>query len=171
MRIKPLVFGLLLVWGVGATTELFACGNKFLSPSRGNRFGKGVVREASILLYANPETSLTRVLGEVPVEDILREAGYSSKTVTSMEELDLALRQGGWDLVLADLEDSAPIGWRFEGEGTPTVLPVMYQPARSDFSQAKKDYGRVLKAPFKSMRLIETVDDAVARHFKTRSDT
>ena len=171
MKTKTLVVAFLLLWAAGASSELLACGNKFLSPSRGTRFGKLSFErlDAAILVYANPESSLPKAIGDVPVEDILREAGYRPRTVTDPEELDLALRQGGWDLVLADLADSEPLRWREEGEGTPMVVPVLYQPTRSDLSQARKNYERVLKAPFKSMRLLEAVDDAVALLAKSKS--
>ncbi len=172
MKMKPLIFGLLVLWGAGASSELLACGNKFLSASRGTRFGKlGFARQdAAILVYANPESTLPKAIGDVPVEEILRDVGYRPKTVTDPEQLDLALREGGWDLVLADLADSEPIRWRSEGEGSsaPMVVPVLYQPSRKDLSQAKKNYGRVLKAPFKSMRLLEAIDDAVALLVKAR---
>ena len=152
------------LWGLGASTDLFACGNKFLVASRGTRFGRVAVarQEASILVYANPASTMPKAIGDVPVERILLQAGYLPTRVSDPEKLDQALRRGGWDLVLADLDDSADLRERLQGDGEPMVLPVLYLPTRSELAQAKKDYGRALKAPFKSQRFLETIDDALA---------
>lgn len=162
MKAKLLI--VLFLWGVGASSDLFACGNKFLVASRGTRFGKVPVdrQEAAILVFANPASTLPKAMGDVPVEVVLLQAGYLPTTVSDAEELNQALGQGGWDLVLADLDDSADLRSRLQGAGAPIVVPVLFEPTRSDLAQAKRDYGRVLKAPFKSQRFLETIDDAVA---------
>ena len=156
----------LAVWGAGAgvSVELSACGNKFLVASRGTRFGKAPMAraEASILVYANPTSSLSNVFGELPVEKILVEAGYQPTLVTEAHEIERALEQGQWDLVLADLADSADLRGQLEGADAPMVVPVLYEPTRTVMAQAKKDYARVVKAPIKSQRFLRTIDDAVA---------
>jgi hypothetical protein len=82
--------------------------------------------------------------------------------VTDPNELNQALAQGDWDLVLADLDASDSLRRQLEGADAPTVVPVLFEPTRSDMQQARKDYGSALKAPFKSQRFLETIDDAVA---------
>lgn len=160
-----------LLWGVTASADLLACGNKFLVPSRGTRFGKVAVarQEASILVYANPSSSMAKAVGEVPVEMVLLQAGYLPTRVSDPQELNQALGQGGWDLVLADLGDSDSLRWQLEGEDAPMVVPVLYEPTKSEMAQAKKDYGRAIKAPFKSQRFLETIDDAVAMRGEARA--
>ena len=64
--------------------------------------------------------------------------------------------------MLADLDDIATLRGQSQGDGAPVILPVLYEPTRSVMAQAKQDYGRVLKAPFKSQRFLQTIDDAVA---------
>ena len=154
----------LILWGAGASADLLACGNKFLVASRGTRFGKVAVarQEAAILVYANPDSSMPQAIGDVPVEMILLQAGYLPTTVSDTAALDEALSQGGWDLVLADLDDSTALSVRLSDDNAPMIVPVLYQPTRTDMAQAKKDYESVLKAPFKSRRFLETIDDAVA---------
>jgi len=154
----------LALWGAGGVTDLLACGNKFLVPSRGTRFGQVAVarQEAAILVYANPKSTMEKAMGEVPVEMVLLQAGYLPTRVSDPEALDQALQQGDWDLVLADLDDSATLRWQLEGDDAPMIVPVLYEPTKSDMAQAKKDYGRAIKAPLKSQRFLETIDDAVA---------
>ena len=153
----------LVLWGLGASADLFACGNKFLVASRGTRFGKVAVarQEASILVYANPDSTMPQSMAEVPVEMVLLQAGYLPTIVADPAEFNQALNQGGWDLVLADLNDSAAVRIQM-GDEAPMVVPVLYEPTKSDFQQAKKDYDSVIKAPLKSQRFLESVDDAVA---------
>ena len=153
-----------LVWGASASAELVACGNKFLVPSRGTRFGKVAVarEEASILVYATPESTLPKTLGEIPVEMVLLQAGYLPTKVTDQNEFDRALDERTWDLVLADLDTSDSLRWQLEGDDAPMVVPVLYQPTKSVMAQAKKDYNQVIKAPIKSQRFLESIDDAVA---------
>ncbi len=164
MKTKLFLVIALVALGLSASSELFACGNKFLVASRGTRFGKAPIarEEASILVYANPASVLSDVIGAVPVEEILVEAGYQPTTVTDPKELDLALQAGEWDLVLADFSDSAGLRDRLSGIDGPIVVPVLYEPTRPVMAQAKKDYERVVKAPIKSQRFLQTIDDAVA---------
>ena len=171
MKMKMIVVGLLVLSGVGAGADLLACGNKFLLVSRGTRFGKVAVARhpAAILVYVNTASTLPEALGDVPVEAILRKAGYQPTMVSDAAELEQALRQGGWDLVLADLSDSAALRGQLQGDSAPMVVPVVYRPARGEEKQAKKDYGRVLRAPFKGQRLLETIDDAVAVRVELRA--
>ncbi len=154
----------LVLWGAGGVTDLLACGNKFLVPSRGTRFGKVAVdrQDAAILVYAAPASGVAKAMGDIPVETVLLQAGYMPTRVSDPQGLSTALEKGGWDLVLADLDASETLRWQLEGDNAPTVVPVLYEPTKSDMVQARKDYGSALKAPFKSQRFLETIDDAVA---------
>ncbi len=153
----------LIVWGLSAAGDVFACGNKFLVTSRGTRFGKVAVarQEAAILVFANPASSMSQAMADVSVEEVLLEAGYQPTIVTDSAEFELALSQGNWDLVLADLNDSAAVRVRM-GEEAPMVVPVMYEPTKSDFRQARQEYDSVIKAPVKSQRFLKSIDEAVA---------
>jgi hypothetical protein len=154
---------ILIVWGVSASADVFACGNKFLVASRGTRFGKVAVarQEASILVYANPDSAVPQAVPNVPVETVLVNAGYQPTVVADPEEFNQALSQGGWDLVLADLKDSATVQIQM-GDEAPMVVPVLYEPTKSDYQQAKQEYDSVIKAPMKSQRFLESIDEAVA---------
>jgi DNA-binding NtrC family response regulator len=100
-------------------------------------------------------------MATVPVETVLLKAGYKPTIVADPDEFDQALSQGGWDLVLADLNDSAAVRAQM-GDEAPMLVPVLYAPTKSDFKQAKQEYDNVIKAPVKSQRFLESVDDAVA---------
>ena len=155
-------------------TDLFACGDKFLVVSRGTRFQRATAarQSAKILVYANPTSPLLKALEKVGVDDALRKAGYQPIAVADTNELEQALRQGGWDLVLTDLADGTAVRGRLQGDRAPMVLPIVYNATGSEIAQAKKDYQRVIKGPFKSQAFLEAVDDALAlrgKLLKTKS--
>jgi len=162
MRVRILVF--LVLWGAGASADLLACGNKFLVPSRGTRFGKApVAREtAHVLVYARPGSALSEPLAGVPVASVLAEAGYRPTVVTEPEELQLALEDGGWDLVLADLVDGKSFEEPSQQVAELHVLPVLYEPSHRELAKAKREFGLAMKAPFRSRQLLAVVDFAVA---------
>ena len=169
---KALVVGLFVLVGVGPATELLACGDKFLVISRGTRYQRARIagRQAALLVYANPSSALGKALVSVPVEESLKKAGYRGASVANAADLERAIAQGGWDLVIADLTDSAGIRGRLAQSPTaPMVLPIAYNPTGAELNQAKKEYQRVIKGQIKSQAFLDALDDAVAYIDKQRS--
>lgn len=166
MKNRLLVVGLLILVGVGAPSDLLACGDKFLMVSRGTRYQRAAVarRPAAILVAVSP-----KALGSVSVDATLSKAGYRPTKVSGADELERALRQGGWDLVLVDLADGAAIRGRLQGGGGPVVLPVAHNATAASLAQAKKEYSHLVKSPVKSRALLEAIDDALARNDKLRT--
>jgi hypothetical protein len=169
MKKSLLVVGLLILSVPSA--DLLACGEKFLVISRGTRFQRAApVREpAAILVYVNPASSLPKALERVPVEATLRKVGYRPTTVSAPGELDRALRQGGWDLVIADLSDSAALSARLQGDAAPMILPVAYGQTGAEVAQARKQFPQVLRGPLKSQTFLDAIDDALALRQRLRS--
>lgn len=166
MKNRLFMMGLLTLVGVGTPGDLLACGDKFLMVSRGTRHQRAAVarRPAAILVALSPTA-----LGNVPVDATLSKAGYRPTRVSGADELDRALRQGGWDLVLVDLADGAAIRGRLHGEGGPIVLPVADNATSASLAQAKKEYSHLVKSPIKGRALLEAVDDALARNDRLRT--
>ena len=159
-----LVVGILILYGIGSG-ELLACGDKFLVASRGTRYQRaGQARHgASILVYMHPTSTIPKAFAKVP-EDVTKKAGYRVTWVANANELDQALRQGGWDVLLADLADSPDVRGRVKSSGpdAPLLVPVAYGVTGTQIAQAKKDYQRVLKGPIKTYAFLAAIDDALA---------
>jgi hypothetical protein len=170
MKTRLLLVGILVLSGAGAGGDLVACGEKFLVVSRGTRFQRAAVNRqpAKILVFANPASTLPRALEKVSVDETLRKAGYQPTSVAAQSELDQALRQGGWDLVVADLADSGALRGRLQGSAAPMVLPVVLNATGTEIAQAKKDYQRVVKGPIKTQAFLQAVDEALALREKLR---
>ena len=173
MQKRLLVVVTLVLSGIGASGDLLACGDKFLVASRGTRYQRAAVarQPANILVYANTASALPKALERADVDGTLRKAGYKPTSVSGPTELEQALRQGGWDLVVTDLADGMAVNGRLQGAGAPMLLPVAYNVTGSELAQAKKDYQRVLKGPVKSQSFLEAVDDALILRAKLRSKT
>jgi CheY-like chemotaxis protein len=173
MNARILAATLLLLVGTSSGDPLRACGEKFLMGSRGTRFSRPAAarQPAAILVYANPALNLPKSLANVPFETTLRKAGYRPTVVTNAEALRIALEQGEWDLVVADVSDGQALSSRTRNAKGPTVLPVMYNPTGAELAAAKKQYQRVLKAPTKNQSFLDAIDDAIASRSAAQAKT
>src|SRR5262245_24561185 len=150
MRKTLVALAVLFSYGI-TSGELLACGDKFLVASRGTRYQRPdqARHEVSILIYLPPSSTLPKAFARVS-EDVTKKAGYRLINVSDANELDLALKQGGWDLLLTDFADSQVVRSRVTGANAPLVVPVVYQATGTELAQAKKDYQKVLKGPIKT---------------------
>jgi hypothetical protein len=168
MRKTLLALGILVIYGV-TSGELLACGDKFLVASRGTRYQRaGQARQgASILVYLPATSTISKAFERVS-EDVTKKAGYRVTSVASTNELEQALRQGGWDLLLADLADSPTVRGRVQSSGpdAPLLVPVAYGVTGTELARAKKEYPQVLKGPIKTYAFLSAMDDALARRAK-----
>lgn len=163
MRRTLLAVGILVIYGI-VSGELLACGDKFLVASRGTRYQRaGQARQASILVYMHAKSTLPKAFEKVS-EETTKKAGYRVTSVSNVNELEQALRQGGWDVLLADLADSPTVRDRIQASGpnAPLLVPVAYGATGTEISQAKKEYRRILKGPIKTYAFLEAMDDVLA---------
>lgn len=171
MNMRTAAVGILCLVSIstGAIPQVVqACGDKYLIPSRGTRFQRAAPNRtpATILVYANPASGLPKTLADLPIEETLRKAGYKPTSITTADQLDAALRQGGWDLVLIDAVDGQAVSRKLQGGNAPSVLPVVYKTSGIDASQARKQYLCVLKSPVKCQSFLDSVDEALALRSK-----
>lgn len=160
----------LIAAAISTTADLSACGDKFLIVGRGTRFQRAAAARitATILVYANPATNMTKALANVPVESVLRKAGYKPTVVTSNTEFETAINRGGWDLVVLDLAEGPQWISRLQDAGAPAVLPVAYNPSGAEVANARKQFARVLKSPTKSQPFLDAVDEALLARVKMK---
>ena len=77
MRIRR-TFGVLVVLlSIGITGDLIACGDKFLVAGRGTRYQRPkTARAASVLIHADPTSSVAATLKKEKVESLLKLEGH-----------------------------------------------------------------------------------------------
>ena len=164
MKKTLLAVAILVIYGIGSG-DLLACGDKFLVASRGTRYQRaGQARRASILVYEHAKSTLPKAFERVS-EDVTKKAGYRVTSVANANELEQALRQGGWDVILADLADSPAVRDRIRSTGAPgapLLVPVAYGVTGTEIAQAKREYQRILKGPIKTYAFLEAMDDILA---------
>src|SRR4029453_1761572 len=112
--------------GQGAV-PLHACGDKLMMLGRGIRFqSKHTPRAAAVLLYL-PESATGQALTDPKLESALREAGHAVRAVTSLPDLETALRSGTFDVVLANVTHASELERaKAVAERNAVVLPAIY---------------------------------------------
>lgn len=96
--------------GVMLGGDLLACGDKFLSSSRGTRYQRPKdARAASILIYSTPASKETSALEPAKVQSVLKHGGHRSTSVASLDELTAILQGGRFDVVLVAPEATAVV--------------------------------------------------------------
>jgi hypothetical protein len=147
--------------GLLAAAELSACGEKFLVAGRGTRYQRPKnFRAASVLIYANPSSSLDAALRTLPVESILKREGHHATVVASADQLSAILASGKFDVLLADSSEAAAVETLLaKSTDAPTLVAVCLK-GREKTAVEKCS----LKAPPKEHSLLEAIDRAVERH-------
>ena len=173
---------ILLVVAAGALSQsavsLSACGDKLLMLGRGIRFqSKHTPRAASVLLYL-PESATGLALTDPKLESALREAGHAVRAVTSPGDLESALRDGTFDVVLANVTH-APELERAQGLAArnavllpaiylvaPGTQPISKQQSKVDREKASKDFSVVVEVPGRPGHYCHAVDEAMELKLK-----
>jgi len=160
--------------GIALTSHsalLQACGEKLLLLGRGIRFqSRHTPRAASVLLYV-PQTTSGR-LADPNLESALTEAGHGVRVVTTTAELERALTNDAYDVVLANITEAPELERiRAVSERRAVVLPAVYLVAPSDRSAktqtkvdretASKAFGVVIEVPGRPGHYCAAVDKAL----------
>ena len=153
-----------LLW-LSTGSHLLACGEKYIVASRGTRFDRppSPRQPATILLYANPNSELSRRLATLSVGDALRTAGYRPTIASDTREFMAALSREHWDVVLLDVADMPTVAGGIGERALPSVVPVTYTTSGPAWNQTKRQYPAVVKAPDKARAFIDVIDKTLER--------
>lgn len=163
---RALVVSLLVVVGLGTTDRLFACGDKYLNLGLGTHYHRSAAerRDAAVLMYANPGSELSRVLAALSVEAAMNKDGYRPVIASSASELNTALHNRKWDVVVVDGRDTSTVVPNLPKPSGPHVVPMLTKPTKDELKQAERDYDTVLNTPTKTRAFVDVVDDAMDLH-------
>jgi hypothetical protein len=104
------VGALVVVLGLGMTGDLFACGDKFLVGGRGTRYQRPKnARAASVLIYAEPSSTLPATLKKAKVESLLKLEGHRATTVQTFDQLSTIVSSGRYDVILTANSTTADV--------------------------------------------------------------
>jgi len=152
-----------LVW-----TDAQACGDKFLVVGRGVRYQRvhPAAHPGSILIYMKPGSQVPAAAKEIQLQSSLKRAGHKVDTVENAARLQDALKSVKYDLVLADIADSAALERQVGSEPSmPAVVPVLYRPTGDEMAAAQKQYGCAIKVPSKDY--LAAIDDVMLQRLRT----
>ena len=104
-------FGLLVViLALGMTADLFACGDKFLIGGRGTRYQRPKnARAATVLIYADPTSTVTATLKKAKIESLLKLEGHRATKVLTLDQLSTIVSNGRYDVILTANSASADV--------------------------------------------------------------
>jgi hypothetical protein len=154
----------LVLTAIGRQT-VSACGDKFVVLGRGVRFGRAFAAKypGSILLYVNPASHMPAAMKEFRLEATLKAAGHKLRIVESSSGLEQALASGKYDIILADVSDSADVQKETASAASkPLVIPVLYKPTPAELEAVEKKYGCLIApASSRSPDLLPVLDQAM----------
>lgn len=154
-----------LVAAVGWTNvpTLTACGDKFLSLTRGTRFDQPARRRspARVVIYARLGSGLPQALRELPIEATLQRAGYTTTIVSSSTALDGVIQGGQADLIVLDLRDAPSAAARSTGAGGPDLLPVVFGRKDAEVKAALKQFTCAVTSSGRNQSFLDAVDEAL----------
>ena len=156
---------ILICWGVPAN----GCGDKLLVLGRGIRLEALLGnRTAKILAYQHTGTHGAELIADPEFQSALKSAGYQLRIVRDTEELEVALRLGKYDLLVADIADASAVEPAIQSvAGAPALVPILYPATKPELSLAEKQYHHVLKAPRKVSGNLSVIEQAL----ETKLDT
>lgn len=101
---------LIAILAVAMTGDLFACGDKFLVGGRGTRYQRPKnARAASVLIYADPASTVAASMKKAKVESLLKLEGHRATKVRTLDELTTIVSSGHYDVILTANSDSASV--------------------------------------------------------------
>lgn len=125
------------------STDLTACGDKFLRAGRSARTkGYAAIHPASILIYKPNATPK----GLKEFESLLRKAGHKPVALKDGASLSQTLSSSKFDVVIADYANRTVIKEQSRGESADAgFLPILHNPSKSQEAEAASQYPCLLK--------------------------
>ena len=162
-RSVPAVLALLVLTAAGST-EVGACGDKFLVGLRGGAGLRwaGTVQPARLLVYWQAEP------GEDPdgsaealFRSTLEEAGHSLTIVKDTSGLYEAVSSNRFEVLMMELETARSEQQRLEAVSPDSrILPVLHFGSRRERSAARKEFGLLVRTPTTLDDLLWTIERA-----------
>jgi hypothetical protein len=127
-----------------ASTDLAACGDKFLRPGRSARMRSyAAVHPASIVIL-RPSTAKASDLKQF--QGILKQAGHTSVVVENQAALLEAVADGSRDLVFAAYAEAFTVEASLASvPSKPNVMPLLYKASDSTITEARQHFHALIE--------------------------
>ncbi len=164
MKRLLLVLALVALGGLVGLSDavLEACGSKFLVSARGARYQRVLasIEPTSILFYWQQDDDTEEEDRWNPAaEEMLEGAGHTVEVSYDDKSFLSAARRGDFDVLVLPIDEAR----RLKPElGTlpsdAAVVPLLMFPTRSQYSQAKEEYGIVMKLPTTGEKMLAALE-------------
>jgi hypothetical protein len=162
MRRLRILAGLFLVAAVA-----WACGDKLMLIMGARSLRIKAVRPALILAYPGQSAS-AMLIRDFQLQPVVKKAGHRIRVVEDLAELGSVLKDGNYDLVMADVANAGELSQRvLSAPSKPVLLPVAFQASKEEQSVAQKKYHCLLKAPSNPENYLFAIDQAMDWKLKT----
>ena len=150
-----------------------ACGDKLLVLGRAIRLEALLGnRTAKILAYQHAGTHGGDLIADPEFQSALKKAGYQLRVVRDIEELEVALRLGKYDLLLSDIADTNAVEPTLQAAtASPALIPILYQPTRADLAPVEKRYRYVLRSSRKAAGNVSVIEQALETKLEADAKT
>ncbi len=159
---RPLILSSLLLVG----TIAWACGDKLMLIMGSRSSQIKPLHPAAILAYPGQSASAT-LIRSLQSQPAVRKAGYRFQIVEDVAEFDNALRDGKYDVVVADVSDANELSQQVSSAASrPVLLPVAFKASKLVQSAALAKYHCLLKAPGNTDNYLDAIDHAMELKLK-----
>ena len=162
---RLLLFSVLVALGglVGLSDAVLeACGSKFLVSSRGARYQRVLasIQPTSILFYWPEDTNTEEEDRWNPAaEEMLESVGHTVEVFSDDDAFLGAARGGGFDVLVLPIDEARRL--KSDLAALPpdaAVVPLLMFPTRSQYSQAREEYGVVMKLPTTTDKMLAALE-------------
>ena len=163
---KKLGFSLVLLAGVAAVSDTvaLACGSKFLVSIRSPRYQRMLanLEPTSILIYWKQDAGTPdEDRWDPKAEKAMEMVGHTVEVTFDHERFRDAADSGNYEVVIMMLGEARALKGEVESlYPTAALLPIAHFPTRSEYSQAKREFGTVFKTPSTTRKSLTTIEKA-----------
>ena len=164
MKRLLLVLALVALGGLVGLSDavLEACGSKFLVSSRGARYQRVLasIEPASILFYwPQDATTEEEDRWNPDAEEMLEGAGHTVEVASDQETFLRDARAGSFDVLVLPIDEANRLQPDLEALSIDSaVVPWLWFPTRSQYSQAREEYGIVMKLPTTAEKMLAALE-------------
>ena len=163
---KKLLVFLVILAGVAVSSDavLQACGSKFLVSSRGARYQRilASIKPTNILWYYEQDENTPEDEQWNPdTEKWLNQIGHTLELTVDADSFLGAAKNGEFDVLLVNVEEARELQTEMASLAPDAaVLPILTFPTRSQYTQARKEFGIVMKLPTTSPKFLAAIEKA-----------
>ena len=163
---KRVLLFVAVLGGIAISTDalLHACGAKFLVSSRGARYQRilASIKPTSILwFYEQSEDTPEDERWNPDSEKWLNQVGHSLEVTFDADSFLGAAKNGDFDVLLVRIEDARELHSEMASLAPDAaIVPILKFPTRSEYTQARKEYGIVMKLPTTSPKFLAAIEKA-----------